>query len=404
MQENGLNRKWLTQGTLALAGLMLMLIAPVQALALTQEERLALLEERYKTQEDAFAWMKNFKPLGDLRLRHEQLIRDGDNGTARVFSRTRHRIRFRLGGEYFFDPNLKVGFRLVTGGDDPISTNQTLDDGFDTKGFNFDRGYADWKYRQMQLRGGKFGVPFMKSEMLWDGDLSVEGATEKFWHKLGNGKIELILGQFAVEELSDTATSASGGREDDPNLMAYQAIVSQKLGEIGEAKVAVGYFDYNALAGNILPFATKGNTLDAAGNYITNYDLFNVMAAFKTDMIFGIPVTLYGEYVKNVADRADKLENMGWHLGTKIGKKVKKFGDWQLKYLYREVERDAVLDAVSDSDFHEAGTNAKGSEMAAEFGIYDGVLASVTYWVTNEITGPKDHLERLQLDLIFTLF
>ena len=372
---------------------------------MSQEElRLRALEEKFEAQEKSFDWLKKFKPKGDLRLRHEQLIREGDNGTSRVFSRTRQRIRFRIGGEYFFEKNLKVGFRLVTGSDDPISTNQTLDNDFDTKGFNFDRGYADWKYGPMQLTGGKFGSPFMGSELLWDSDLSFEGAAEKFSHKFGGTTLELILGQFAVEELSDTATSASGGREDDANLMAYQAVISQKLGGLGKAKIGVGYFDYNALAGNTLPNITKGNTLDAAGNYVTNYDLFNVLGEFKTDLIMGIPVAIFAEYVENVSDRADNLENVGWQVGGKVGKSVKKFGDWQLKYIYREVERDAVLDVFSDSDFHEGGTNAKGSELGAKVGLYDGVLVNVSYFITQEITGAKDDLERLQVDLVLTMF
>ncbi len=109
---------------------LLLLVAlsfPVQALAMSQDElRLRALEEKFAAQEKSFSWLKKFKPSGDLRLRQENLIREGDNGTGRIFSRSRQRIRFRIGGEYFFAKNLKVGFRLVTGSDDPISTNQTL--------------------------------------------------------------------------------------------------------------------------------------------------------------------------------------------------------------------------------------------------------------------------------------
>lgn len=376
---------------------------PLQATAAmsSDEVRLQALEEKWAEQQKTFSWLKKFKPKADLRLRHEGLFRGENNRSGRTFDRTRERVRFRIGGEYFFLKNLKAGFRLVTGGDDPVSTNQTLDNTFSTKGFNFDRGYADFKYNVLQLRGGKFGVPFMKSELLWDSDLSLEGATEKLTHSFGGTKIELIFGQFVVEEFGPSATNSN---KDDPYLAAYQGVVSQKLGSLGKATFSVGYFDYQGLAGNVSTQATKGNTVDAAGNLVANYDIVDIMGEFKTDMIMGVPVKIFAEYAENVNGRADNLENKAWQVGAKIGKKVKKLGDWQAKYIYREVERDAVVDAVSDSDFHEGGTNAKGSELGLKIGLYDGILFNASYFITEEITGPKDELDRLQLDLVFNIF
>ena len=370
--------------------------------AMTKDElRLLALEEKMDAQEKAFSWLKKFKPKADLRLRHESLFRDNNNGMSRKFDRTRERIRFRIGGEYFFTKNLKAGFRLVTGNDDPISTNQTLDNTFSTKDFRFDRGYANWKYKMLQLRGGKFGVPFMQSELLWDGDLSLEGAAEKLSHTFGGTTIELILGQFVVEEFGPSATKSN---QDDPYLVAYQGTISQKLGNLGQAKIGVGYFDYQGLLGNVSTQVTKGNTLDAAGNHATNYDILDIIGEFKTSMIMGIPVAVFAEYATNLASQADDLENDAWQVGVKVGKSVKKFGDWQAKYIYREVERDAVFDAVSDSDFHEGGTNAKGSELGLKVGLYDGILFNASYFITEAITGPKDDLDRLQLDLVFNFF
>jgi hypothetical protein len=365
------------------------------------EQRLLSLEEKMEAQGKEFSWLKKFKPMADLRLRHEVLFRGDKNTTSRVFDRTRERIRFRIGGEYFFTKNLKAGFRLATGGDDPVSTNQTLDNTFSTKDIRFDRGYVDFKYNILQLKGGKFGVPFMKSELLWDGDLSLEGAAEKISFKTGGTKLELIFGQFVVEEFGPSATKSN---KDDPYLVAYQGVVSQNLSGFGKAKVGIGFFDYQGLAGNVSTQATKGNTVDGAGNLVTHYDIFDVLGEFKTEMIMGIPIKVFAEYARNVSGRADNLENKAWQIGTKVGKSVKRFGDWQAKYIYREVERDAVFDAVSDSDFHEGGTNAKGSELGLKVGLYDGILFNASYFITEAITGPKDDLNRLQLDLVFNFF
>ena len=105
---------------LAIALAFLMVNMPLQALAAMSalEQRLLLLEEKMETQEKSFSWLKKFKPKADLRLRHEQLFRGSGNSTGRKFDRTRERIRFRIGGEYFFTKNLKAGFRLVTGSDE----------------------------------------------------------------------------------------------------------------------------------------------------------------------------------------------------------------------------------------------------------------------------------------------
>lgn len=69
-------------------------------------------------------WYQKVKVYADLRLRHESYFRDG--GT--VVDRDRQRIRFRIGATLNISKGLDIGFRLATGGDSPISTNQSFDD------------------------------------------------------------------------------------------------------------------------------------------------------------------------------------------------------------------------------------------------------------------------------------
>ncbi|GJL79665.1 MAG: hypothetical protein NPINA01_26540 [Nitrospinaceae bacterium] len=375
--------------------------------------RLLALEEKMDAQAKMFDWLKKFKPSGDVRLRHESLFRQGSNASSsKRFDRSRQRIRFRIGGEYFFTKNIKAGFRLATGPEDsasgdssPTSTNQTLDNTFSTKNINLDRVYANWKIphgnSSLQLRGGKFGVPFMKSEQLWDSDLSLEGATEKLSHKMRDTKLELILGQFVVEEFGNSATD---GGSDDVHLFAYQGVVSQKLGSIAKAKMGVALYDYQNILGNNLTFGAGANTVDADGDFAANYDLLNILAEFSTDLIMGVPVKVFGGYVKNVSDDAKDLENEGYEAGVKVGKSVKKPGDWQAKYIFRNTGADAALDAINDSDFFEGGTNSEGSEIGLKLGLFDGILLGLTYMDTKSIIGPETHLQLLHADLVLTLF
>lgn len=399
---------WMKWGCMSLL-FSLLAGLPSFAQGSTLEQRILALEKSRGSDEElrrAFSWLKKFKPLGDLRLRHESRFRKGSNpSVSQRFDRSRQRLRFRIGGEFFFNPHLKVGFRLATGDSSPTSTNQTLDNSFSTKSINLDKAYVDWLIPRgnssLRLTGGKFGVPFMKTQQVWDNDVTVEGIAEKLVHKFGNTQVELILGQFVVEEFGPSATD---GATDDIYLLAYQGIVSQKLGDGTKAKIAVALYDYNDLKGNITSFASTGNTLDGAGNFVTNYDIFNVMAEIETDAVIGVPVKFFGGYVQNVSKDAGNLENKGWEAGVKIGKKVKKFGDWQIKYYFRNTERDAVLSTLDDSNFMEGSTNSKGNMMGLHVGLYNGIKLALTYINSESITGPKTDLELFQADLILTLF
>jgi hypothetical protein len=74
----------------------------------TLEQRILALEKKSGSDEDlrrAFSWLKKFKPLGDFRLRHENRFRKGSNPSAsQRFDRSRQRLRFRIGGEFFSTP------------------------------------------------------------------------------------------------------------------------------------------------------------------------------------------------------------------------------------------------------------------------------------------------------------
>ena len=98
--------------------------------------------------------------------------------------------------------------------------------------------------------------------------------------------------------------------------------------------------------------------------------------------------SLFYEYAANTdADApagnntiADDLDT-AWQFGFKYGdKKVKKTGEWQITSLYRVVQQDAVFYALTDSDFHQGGTNAKGIELGAKYAIRKGMQLGYTFF------------------------
>ena len=80
--------------------------------------------------------------------------------------------------------DVEVGFGLATGGDDPVSTNQTLGGGGSSKNVALNLAYADWEIMHgLHLVGGKFKNPLFragKQALMWDGNWTPEGIAVKF--------------------------------------------------------------------------------------------------------------------------------------------------------------------------------------------------------------------------------
>lgn len=84
-------------------------------------------------------------------------------------------------------------------------------------------------------------------------------------------------------------------------------------------------------------------------------------------------------------------------LGTPV---PRKFGDWNFELAYRYIESDATLDALSDSDFHRGGTNAKGYTVGGSFGVGNNVTLTGRWLSATQISGPTLAIDVLQLDLV----
>ena len=103
------------------------------------------------------------------------MIEKGDND-----ARHRHRIRARVGIYGQVNDFTKVGVQYATGSDDPVSTNQTLDNAFSSKDVRLDMAFlamSPKKFPCMTITAGKFKNPFYKagkSELIWDSDWNPE--------------------------------------------------------------------------------------------------------------------------------------------------------------------------------------------------------------------------------------
>lgn len=145
-------------------------------------------------------WWENVKIKGDLRYRHEMISEEGKD------ARNRQRIRARLAVEGKVNNEMKAAIQLATGSDDPVSTNQTLDDAFTTKSIGLDLAYFEYKPSKLNglsITGGKFKNPFFKpgeSELVWDSDWNPEGGVFDYNFKMDNLGFTLIGSGFWIDE------------------------------------------------------------------------------------------------------------------------------------------------------------------------------------------------------------
>jgi hypothetical protein len=72
-------------------------------------------------------------------------------------------------------------------------------------------------------------------------------------------------------------------------------------------------------------------------------------------------------------------------------------GDWQATLAYRYLEADAVLDAMTDSDFHLGGTNNKGYVLGLQYALGRNNWVSARYLSSNEVSGPPLTVNALQV-------
>ncbi len=335
-------------------------------------------------------WIQKTKFKGDLRLRYE--FRN------RSLSTDRHRGRYRLRAGFLTQvtDKVNVGFGLATGGNDPRSTNQTMSNSFDTPDIRLDYAYASYKpFDWLTVIGGKFKNPLWRpSDLLWDSDINPEGITAKIAYKAGsNLKLFLNSGFWLIDERSND--------EQDPAMFVAQGGYTFKLNKNIYFKNAFTMYEFTNVEDTVLDHTEATNSLSRNGVLRHDYDALGVSAelGIKNPLPILPFVALFGDYVNN---RKVSHADEGYLMGFKFGhKKVKKQKQWQVKAMYRKLERDAWLDIFPDSDSYGGATNIEGYEVVFTYGMLDNVILGIDYYYTERLRGSSRSENLLQVDCIF---
>jgi len=333
---------------------------------------------------------------GDFRLRYEGINNGGDNEAGGTTDSTRGRFRFRLAGMFHLRKNLDVGFRVSSGGTGPTTTNDNFDRTASFKDFKINRAYVAWSPDNFKFQGGKFEVPFFRSEMIWAVDINVEGFSQQMIKESGDTKMKFTLGQFIVEDNGLPTEQPL----DDTYLLAGQVKMTQNAG-FGDFIFCLTYYDFKNLQGVSVTDdqGLPGNSQNTkVGGLVANdFNVLDAMVQFKTH-VMGQPISIFGEYSKNIATDVDL--DTSWEMGFQYGN-VDDFGDWRLRAFYRLTQFDSVFSAWNSADFHAGGTNSKGLSLQLHAVVTRGMVVSLSQFFTREERGAKFERERTYADLVF---
>ena len=433
-------------------------------------------------------WTKRFKLSGDMRLREQsnfmaaynqpysisnwQSINsqnnfNGANGISgagvNAFMNTTQdrnvaRERFRLSIDADVANGLDAGIRLATGNTpNPVSTNQSLGNTGAQYQFALDRAFLRYnafdenKFNWLTAMAGRTPNPFFTagSEVVWDEDLSFEGAAATVRQRVGTrdlsddigGKGPVVYATAGIFPMQ-TSNLISGLSTRDKWMFGGQTGLEWGFDNQDTLQFGGAYYDYQnlksvlnrtgaGLCANNTPDQTQsvpqfmqgGNSLvsicnanDGTANGLvglaTDYKILNVNVLYDMAVFSPVHLKFSADYAKNVGynpNRAVALANYGtdyakqtnaWQVKVDVGwTKLNAWGNWNLFTGYKYVERDAVLDAYTDSDFHNGGTNIKGWMMGGNYALVKNVWLTGRWLSGDVISGPRYGLDVMQLDL-----
>ena len=405
------------------------------------------LEERLKT----------FGPFvfsGDFRLRAEPTF---GGPVDRSQDRFRERIRLRFNVEGKLNDQLKGGFSLASGDlNNPISTNQTLNQYDTRKPIAIDRAYATYTprwFKPLTLTGGKFAYPWFNTELVWDKDLNPEGAGETLAFSLKTPlfkKFSVVGFQLPFAENKRTATNDKSLY----NTMVYgeQLQTYWQLGSRVKLSAYASFYDWkyaDSVAFSVLTpnSASPQNGLLALNNNglqnsIATVTTTNAITGAKTitsaqfaskfailDSLAQLdikthydrwPITFIGDFAQNTracenmpnipagavfSAPCDAHARHAYWLEAAVGRTSKK-GDWLFNYTRMVIEREAVIGAFNYSEIFPS-TNVEIHRPEILYQLFDNVTLELNGLFGRPLVNagspaPTQPLwERLQFDMTY---
>lgn len=330
------------------------------------------------------------KVSGDFRLRAQ-----GDWSDDSARNRSSMQVRGRLGATWAASDRLTVGARLATGdADDPNSSDVQLSNWLDDLEVSLDMAYVRFDAGRLSLYGGKMPQPFVRTDLVWDGDVNPQGLGATWQAPLATGgTVRANALAFLVDE------DAAGP---DSRMFGGQFGYASPVDRTWAFDVHAAYYRYGlgSLAG-----ADSGdfrsNLRAPDGSYLSDFHLANAMAGVTwTGLDPRWPLRLAVDYVKNLGARVDA--DTGYGVDLTLGRAAAP-GDWRFTWGYSMAEADAVLAAFSQDNIG-LGTNYRLHALSVDYVPTPRTMLSA-YWyhytpysaLYAGTRDPDDWLDRLRL-------
>jgi hypothetical protein len=325
-------------------------------------------------------WSKRIRVEGDVRVRNESRMYSGNNSNQEVnfaaindgtpydvnpntsaglppLINTRQdrnnqwRVRARLGVVADLSEDTQAGIRVATGSDaNPVSTTQTLGGGLDKKSIWLDQAWLSYKpMKGLTVTGGRFGNPFLSTDMLFSSDLNMDGiaAQARLVPEI-NKDLEMFgtAGFIPLEYLSNDfpKTGQDKAASKSKWLLGLQGGFKWKLNPSNRVTVGVAGYDFRNISGELSApcalyagedhcssdwsrpvFMQRGNTIMSLRDIALNPDdpantpmpqYFGLASRFRlldlnlrwdTQVAGGLGLRLDGNVLRNLAYNADEM-------------------------------------------------------------------------------------------------
>jgi hypothetical protein len=255
----------------------------------------------------------------------------------------------------------------------------------------------EMKYKNLFLTGGKFANPFRTTELVWDGDVNLQGFGASYTFS-NPGKIvpKLTAAYYIVDEQTTNA---------DSYMLGGQAQLAINASSNLSITLAGAYYDYTIkVLGNANSGDINSNFLTADKKaYLSDFDLIDAVVSFDYRG-FGerFPLRFVGDFVKN---RGAALgEDEGYGADLYLGKVAKK-NDWRFQYGYALAENDAVLAAFSH-DNTTLASNYEQHTLSVDYVVVENTILNVTLYhyrrhhFPSAISLENDFFTRLRLNAL----
>jgi hypothetical protein len=420
---------------------------------LTDSEGKELLNDGTQTnQVSASKWklsdaIKSIGLYGDVRFRYEYRGVDNVPGaTPDTFERERFRYAVRLGlrGDLYDDFN--YGLRVETSsnprspwatfGSNTTGGSVTPSDK-NASGIYLGQAFLGWHPTDWyEMTVGRMPMPLYTTPMVWDSDISPEGAFEKFKYSIKNVDLFADFGQFDYQDPS----AANELPSSDTFVLAWQVGANVRIGENMSFKVAPAFYNYTGVGttgnGLNLPFVGQGNAGVNAGvpgataanlaaynqNGINDLQVLEIPAEYnikvKNTPLGPIQIRAFGDFAYNLSgdtraraaynanpaafpglSGAATGQNKAYQVGLGVGGGAPLYGPtqglvygsfsrkhaWELRAYWQHIEQYALDVNLIDSDFFEGRGNLEGVYVALAYGITDAIIGTVRYGYAQRI-------------------